>query len=218
MESALFEQNPDQLKKLSRHAETCISCRTQLQSWHEISAAARTLHQSWDSPHLWPGIRQELERISALQANANPSWYRVSFVPWLRVFGWRTALAGLALLTISLVSTWILLSRYPVPSASADWLLTEQALQEIEESEQAYIQSIEKLWKLTSSRMQTPESSLIASYREKLRLIDAAIADCRAYVADNRLNAHLRRELLSIYQEKQRTLQQVLKEKDDAKN
>jgi hypothetical protein len=50
----------------------------------------------------------------------------------------------------------------------------------------------------------------VASYREKLRLLDAAIADCRAEVKKNRFNAHLRRELLAMYREKQSTLQQLM--------
>jgi len=53
-------------------------------------------------------------------------------------------------------------------------------------------------------------------YREKLLLLDSAIAECRARIDRNRFNALLRRELLSLYQEKQHTLQQVMKEETDA--
>jgi hypothetical protein len=42
-------------------------------------------------------------------------------------------------------------------------------------------------------------------------LIDAAIVECRANIERNRFNAHLRRELISIYQEKQRTLEDVMR-------
>jgi hypothetical protein len=45
-----------------------------------------------------------------------------------------------------------------------------------------------------------------------LDLLDAAIADCRVNLDKNRANAHLREELLSFYQEKERTLEQVLQE------
>jgi hypothetical protein len=54
------------------------------------------------------------------------------------------------------------------------------------------------------------------SYREKLLLLDSAIAECRDRIDRNRFNARLRRELLSLYQEKQLTLQQVMKEDPDA--
>src|SRR5207247_1759285 len=49
-----------------------------------------------------------------------------------------------------------------------------------------------------------------------LTLLDSAIAECRAGIDRNRFNARLRRELLSRYQEKQHTLQQVMKEDPDA--
>jgi hypothetical protein len=56
----------------------------------------------------------------------------------------------------------------------------------------------------------TPSSPLAANLRERLLVIDAAIADCRAEIERNRFNAHLRRQLLSIYQEKRQTLEQIL--------
>jgi hypothetical protein len=45
-----------------------------------------------------------------------------------------------------------------------------------------------------------------------LDLLDAAIADCRSNLDKNRGNAHMRAELLSFYQQKQQTLQEVLRE------
>src|SRR5215471_6334945 len=51
---------------------------------------------------------------------------------------------------------------------------------------------------------------LLASYHEKLLVIDSAIDDLRAQAGMNPSNAHLRRQLLAMYQEKQRTLEEVL--------
>ena len=50
------------------------------------------------------------------------------------------------------------------------------------------------------------------AYREKLQLLDSAIAELRGQIEQNRFNTHLRRELLAMYQEKQRTLQDLTKE------
>jgi hypothetical protein len=61
-----------------------------------------------------------------------------------------------------------------------------------------------------------PTSLLLANLRERLVVIDAAIADCRAEIERNRFNTHLRRQLLSIYQEKRRTLEQILDEEQHA--
>ena len=43
-------------------------------------------------------------------------------------------------------------------------------------------------------------------------LLDDAIAECQAGIDQNRNNAHLRKQLLAVYSEKQRTLQDVLRE------
>ena len=50
------------------------------------------------------------------------------------------------------------------------------------------------------------------NYREKLALLDSAIADLRSGIEQNRYNTHLRRELLAAYREKQQTLQNLMKE------
>ena len=87
-----------------------------------------------------------------------------------------------------------------------------RALREAEQAEATYLQSIDKLAALAQPKIEHPATPLMSSYREKLLLLDAAIADCRANVERNRANASLRHELGSLYQEKQRTLEEVLRE------
>jgi hypothetical protein len=53
----------------------------------------------------------------------------------------------------------------------------------------------------------------MANYREKLQVLDSAIDDLRAQAGQNPSNAHLRYQLLAMYQEKQETLQDVLEAK-----
>jgi len=65
-------------------------------------------------------------------------------------------------------------------------------------------------------KLEQPASPLMISYREKLMLIDSAIAELRAGIERNRFNAHLRQELLAIYQQKQRTLQEMMREDRNA--
>ena len=90
------------------------------------------------------------------------------------------------------------------------------ARRDVESAEAAYIQSIEKLSKLVEPKLEQPASPLMISYREKLMLIDSAIAELRAGIERNRFNAHLRQELLAIYQQKQRTLQEMMREDRNA--
>jgi hypothetical protein len=53
----------------------------------------------------------------------------------------------------------------------------------------------------------------MANYREKLIMLDSAIDELRMQAGRNPSNAHLRYQLLAMYQEKQETLQEVLETK-----
>ena len=126
------------------------------------------------------------------------------------------AAAFAVLILLTAVALLVLLRNFAgqnFPDAVAGKrLLTEQALREIETTQEAYVQSIDKLVRLAEVRIEPPATPLLASYREKLLLIDDAIADCRAAAEQNHYNAHLRLELLAMYREKQQTLQEIMKE------
>jgi hypothetical protein len=173
----------------------------------EISQAARGLRREWDSPHLWPRIQ------AALSAEAARAERRREHV---RVIA-RFALATAAVLVLGIGALWNV--RAPQSGAPAEAhrrLLTERALEEVERAEGDYVRSIEALSRVAESKVEEADSPLMMSYREKLLLLDSAIAECRTGIGRNRFNARLRQELLSLYQEKQRTLQQVMKEDTDA--
>jgi hypothetical protein len=91
-------------------------------------------------------------------------------------------------------------------------LLTDAAIDEVDKAEQAYLASIDKLSKLAEPALSGATSPVLVNYREKLTVLDAAIRELQASVDQNRGNTHLRRELLAVYQEKQRTLQSLMKE------
>ena len=175
----------------------------------EISRAARQLRREWESPELWPRIQAALAAEAArIERRRAPS----------RVSAWLTLAAAAAALVFGI--TVVLRGRAPqagAPPAEAERrLLTDRALREVERTEGDYVRSIEALSRVAESRVEEAGSPLMMSYREKLLLLDSAIAECRAGIDRNRFNARLRRELLSLYQEKQHTLQQVMKEDPDA--
>ena len=213
LEGVLREQEPSSLEALARHAESCPGCARELRLWNEISAAAGHMRKSWDSPGLWPRIQQAL--VAQSQAAAREP--RIWSLRWLWggfARNWQVAAAAFALLVITASGAWMLL-RNPGPAVEPDTakrLLNKQAVREVEAAEAAYIKSIEKLSALAGPRIEHPATPLMVSYREKLLLLDAAIAECRANIEQNRWNAHLRQELLEIYQQKQRTLQDVVRE------
>ncbi len=87
-----------------------------------------------------------------------------------------------------------------------------QAIEEVDAAEKTYLASIEKLSRLAEPALSDATSPVLVNYREKLDVLDSAIAELKSSIEQNRGNTHLRRELLAVYQEKQRTLQSLMKE------
>jgi len=213
LDYALREGTPELMEALAAHAEACPSCRVALHRWSELSNAAGALRRQWDSPDLWPRIHRALAEAS--QAPRQGKWAPLGILQQAGK-NWREAAAVAAVILLMASIAWVLMRNFQPATLKLDpdvekRLLTEKALREIEINESAYIQSIESLSKLAESRISNTTSPLMISYREKLTLIDAAIAECRANIERNRFNAHMRKELLSIYQEKQRTLEDVMR-------
>jgi hypothetical protein len=206
-EDALREDDPELLAAAREHAASCDACRAQLQSREEVSAAARELHHEWESPDLWGRIEASLP--------AGQSRFRFR---GLAFANWRLYSSAAAMILLTVSSLWLL--RRPVaphPAAMASrQLLTEQALQEVQSSEAAYVRSIDRLAMIAGPVLDQSPSPLIANYREKLTVLDAAIADLKDNLEGNRLNARLSIELVSLYQEKQKTLQEVLRNASSA--
>jgi hypothetical protein len=190
----------------------------------ELTDAARALHREWDSPDLWPRIATSLERdsdvgrIRSSITNGSASTFR-SAVTWKLL-----ATAATLVLAIGGLSwgVWQALTPAEQARATADpeRLLNEQALADMERAEAAYIAAIEKLALTAAANAQAradeSASPLVLNLRERLLAIDTAIADVRSEIDNNRFNAHMRRQLLWMYQEKRRTLEQILESDADA--
>ena len=194
------------------HAATCPACARELAEWRRVSAAARTLSKSWDSPELWPRIRQELAEESLRAPDRERG--RRGGIGWR----WLPAASIIALFAIATAGLWAFRNSGGREPLTAHWqttkdpLLTDQAVGEVETAEKAYLASIEKLSKLAEPSLSAASSPVLVNYREKLGVLDSAIAELKASIDQNRFNTHLRRELLAVYQEKQRTLQNLMKE------
>lgn len=170
----------------------------------ELTAAARTLHREWDSPELWPAIARAIEESESHQRSTSG---RRPWIPW----------AAAAALVIATAATIVVLRDGLVPETTVvetggegERLLSDEALSELEQAEVRYIAAIEALAAKVAPAANAPASPLEANLRERLLIIDGAIAECRAEIERNRFNAHLRRQLLTIYQEKRQTLEQIL--------
>jgi len=197
MDDLLYDASPLAMETAAKHARECADCAEKLAAWNEIGDIARSLQTTWQNDMLWPRIERSLPKG------------RRSPAQWL----WRAAAA--AMLILSLGSTMFYALRVQTHQAAFDReILRLGALDEVERAERVHLQAIDRLEELAETRLDEAKSPVMVSYKEKLMLLDDAIAECEQNIEQNRQNAHLRRQLLAMYTEKQQTLQDVLREEN----
>jgi len=197
LDDLLLEGDRVSLELAARHAQTCEACMQQLAGWNEVSSTARELHATWNNDMLWPRIER------AIRDERRGTRTRV----------WQIA-AAIFLLAALGVTAWIAQRRVHA-SAFDEAILRASAVDEVERAEKAHIAAINHLESLTATKLDQPSTPLLVSYKEKLMMLDEAIAECQGAINRNRQNAYLRTQLLTMYSEKQRTLQDVLREDND---
>lgn len=198
----------DLMPEAREHLKHCANCRREYRLWNEITNTARQLHEEWDTPALWPKIQSALEQEpSPWEVPAWKKHWKVWSIAAGVVIG-----AGLLLLPrLEKNAQTPDTSNVAGISKTADRdFLTEQALQEVQRTEAAYRQSIDKLSELAEPKLADRASPVAANYKEKLLLLDSAISDTRANLTHNRFNVRLQTELADLYREKQQTLQELL--------
>ena len=204
LDDLLFDASPLAMETAARHAESCAECAEKLAAWNEIEETARSMRETWQSDLLWPRIERALK---------NERRQRPPRVKWL----WQIA-AGL-LLTVGLGGTVFYAVRAQSHDAAFDRdILRLTALDEVERAEQSHLEAIKQLERVAEQKLDDAQTPLMVSYKEKLMLLDDAIAECQANIEQNRQNAHLRKQLLSMYTDKQQTLMDVLREDNDVSN
>jgi hypothetical protein len=210
-ERIFLDGTPEEWATLESHSMDCAACAEEVRAWKNLSCAASELHQEWDSPALWPRIEQALAQQSV--AAKHTRWQRF-FGSWnLASLQWQTAAAALLLVALTVSSIWFManLRTHTIPDNQA--LLNDRTVRDVEHAEAAYERAIDKLDAQARPQLQNSSAPLLANYREKLLVLDGAIADLKSQASINPANGHVRRELLAMYREKQDTLEQVLEAK-----
>lgn len=201
LDALLLDGDGASMAAAARHAHDCAGCQERLDDWNDLSATAKSLHATWRNDMLWPRIER------ALRNETRPSQSRF----------WQIAAA--AVLTIGIGGgTWYTVHERAEQRAFDQAILRDQALHNVEQAERAHVAAINDLEKVASSKLDDPATPLLVSYKEKLMLLDDAIAECETVIQQNRNNAHLRKQLLAMYSEKQRTLEDVLREEPHVTN
>jgi anti-sigma-K factor RskA len=206
-ERIFLDGTAEEWAALETHAAACAACGDEVRRWKDLSAAAADLHREWESPSLWPRIEQALlEQSAASQRRGRffGSWNLSSLL-------WQTA-AALVLIALT-AGVFVFVMDRDDHGRFAGSLLPDPAVREVERAEAAYERAIDKLDAQTRPQLENASTPLMASYREKLLVLDGAISDLKSQAVGNPGNGHLRRQLLAMYREKQDTLEQVLEAK-----
>ncbi|HTZ47753.1 MAG TPA: hypothetical protein VMH20_09185 [Verrucomicrobiae bacterium] len=197
---------------LETHAAKCAACEEEIRAWKALSAAAVELREYREDPALWAKIETSLQQQEA-QRSKPGFWGELSL--WGAVsLGWRTALASALVLALTVSGIYVIRhGNTNKAGAGPERLLKNSALAEVERTERDYMKAIDQLAAEAQPELNSPATPLMASYKEKLVVLDSAIDELRMETGRNPSNAHLRYQLLAMYQEKQETLQEVLETK-----
>jgi hypothetical protein len=207
-ERIFLDGSTEEWKALEEHAASCPVCAEEVRAWKQLSAAAAELRNYREAPALWARIESSLRERQNAPVRGR-FWRHLDLWPRLSQ-SWQMALAGAMVLVLGVSGSYLYTHRTPAnsPDATAK-LLKSSALAEVERTEREYTTAIDKLAADAGPQLNS-ETPLMANYREKLMVLDSAIAELRAQAGENPSNAHLRYQLLAMYQEKQQTLEEVL--------
>lgn len=201
LDDLLLEGDAHSVEVAARHARGCAECAARLADWNDIGETARALQTDWRSDMLWPRIER------AIKAGKRSRSIRTT---------WQVAAAAVLTIGIS-AGSWLAI-QHSRNAAFDREILRVSALDDVEKAEKAHVDAINRLEKVTDATLEDAKTPLMVAYKEKLMLLDDAIAECQTNIDRNRQNAHLRKQLLAIYSEKQRTLEQVMREGNHASN
>jgi hypothetical protein len=199
-DALLLEGDHASLALAADHAAGCAACMETLTAWNDLAATAASMRVSWDSDLLWPRIAR------ALAADESDEAPRTAVI----TRNWWLAAAAM-LIAISIGGT----AWYGGRAAQRDFdhvILRASALDEVTRAEQLHLAAIRQLERVAQPALEERPSPLMVNYKEKLMLLDDAIAECETSIEQNQQNAHLRKQLLWMYSQKQQTLRQIVRE------
>jgi hypothetical protein len=178
------------------HVRSCGECAERLELDRRIEDEARALPAPTSAPGLWRRIAADLEPRAPWPVRA-ARWLDPGRAPW-----WRPVGLGAAAAIVVAVGVLRPFDPHPAPTN----LLSERAVAKVERLEGEYEAAIRELEAATELAALDTDVELRLRYRDRLETIDAQIRRCKAILAQDRANAHVRRSLLAAYEDKKETL------------
>jgi hypothetical protein len=211
-ERILMDGTAEEWAALETHGAMCAACGEELRGWKQLSAAAEELRDHRESPALWGRIETSL--VQEMETGKRRAGWWESLLFWRRVpMAWRLGLAGALVLALALTGGYLFVKRDVSEPMADGRFLKDRTLAEVERTEREYMKAIDRLAVETKPQLESGSSPLVASYQEKLMVLDSAIGELRLQAGQNPSNAHLRYELLSMYRDKEATLREILETK-----
>jgi hypothetical protein len=210
-ERIFLDGTAEEWAALEQHAVGCPVCAAEIRAWKSLSTAAEELRDYREDLPLWAKIESSLKKDDRRQARRRGLSEKLRVLAGLTL-GWQSALAGALVVALAISGVYVFRHRNSVDVGQGR-LLRNSTLAEVERTERDYMKAIDRLAEEAKPELDSPATSLMASYKEKLIVLDSAIDELRLEAGRNPSNAHVRYELLAMYQEKQETLQEILETK-----
>lgn len=178
------------------HHAQCAVCAAMLHDLDEIVEQARTLPAFPPSRDLWTGIAARLETpvmplTPPLVTNSDVRSVTPPEHPLIRqrtISIRRFAMAATMLVAVSSAVTWQV-ARYggltQTAATVADHGIDDAALLPVTNADVVYQTEIDALRDIVSQRFTELDSATVVTLQRNLAIIDAAIADCRAALAED---------------------------------
>jgi hypothetical protein len=189
-------------RKYRLHEKNCLTCREAHAQDQKLMADSRKLKVPVDTSAIWTKLESSLKADRA--AEIRPGKIRLH-----RFFPVR--LGPIPIAAVSLTGIFLLgLLVWNTGGKQSSGLLSSQALNRVEKTEQAYMAAIDEVEKQIGPRLESMDMELALLYRDRLEIIDEQIQQCRNALMQNPANYQVRRYLLAALQDKNDTLREIM--------
>jgi len=182
------------LETFMTHMNSCVECQKAYQTDARIMKESMELNENLSIPDFWSTIEKDLQR-------ENPKVIK---------FNTTTKLILAAAATFLIITTIWMFNSFPKNTPTTR-ILSQRALEKVKVAEENYQEAIKDLELLAYHQLETTPGPLAQLYRNKLSLIERQIDNCKNALKTNPANSHIRAYLMAALQDKQKTLEEIIK-------